>query len=50
MGVKGRMWSAIQKIMSHLYRSTILLEGEKLDSFNVEQGAAQGCSYLPHYF
>ena len=33
-----------RKCMSHLYRSAVLLEGEKSDSFSVEQGMAQGCS------
>ena len=41
MCVKGRMWHVIKKI----YESSILLlEGEKSDPFNVEQGVAQGCS------
>ena len=31
-------------------RSAVLLEGEKLDSFNVEQGVAQGCSLSSYYF
>ena len=30
--------------MSLLYRSAVLLEGEKSEVFNVEQGVAQGCS------
>ena len=28
----------------------VLLEGEKSDSFNVEQGVAQGCSLSPILF
>ena len=31
-------------------RSAVLLEGEKSDSFNVEQGVAQGCSLSPILF
>ena len=43
MGVKGRMWRVIKK-MYMSSRSAVLLEGEKSDSFNVDQGVAQGCS------
>ena len=43
MGVKGRMWRVIKK----MYRSAVLLEGEKSDLFHVEQGVAQGCSLSP---
>ena len=43
MGVKGRMWCVIKK-MYMSSRSAVLLEGEKSDLFNVEQGVAQGCS------
>ena len=39
MGVKGRMWRIIKKMS----RSAALLEGEKSNSFNVEQGVVQGC-------
>ena len=31
-------------------RSAVLLEGEKSDLFNVEQGMTQGCSLSPYYF
>ena len=48
MGVKGRMWRVIKMYMSS--RSAVFLEGEKLDSFNVEQGMAQGCSLFPILF
>ena len=37
------MWRVIKK-MYMSSRSTVLLEVEKSDSFNVEQGMAQGCS------
>ena len=37
MDVKGRMWR-------------VLLEGEKSDSFNIEQGMAQGCGLSPILF
>ena len=43
MSVKGRMWRVIKK-MYLSSRSAVFLEGEKSDSFNVEQGVAQGCS------
>ena len=32
------------------YRSAVLLEGEKSDLFNVEQGVAQDCSLSPILF
>ena len=31
-------------------RTAVLLEGEKLDPFNVEQGVAQSCSLSPILF
>ena len=49
MGVKGRMWRVIKK-MYMSSRNSVLLEGEKSDSFNVEQGVAQGCSLFPILF
>ena len=49
MGVKGRMWRVIKK-MYMSSRSEVLLEGEKSDSFNVDQGIAQGCSLSPILF
>ena len=49
MGIKGRVWHVIKK-MYELSRSGILLEGEKLDSFNVEQGMDQGFSLSPILF
>ena len=49
MGVKGRMWRVIKK-MYMLSRSAVLLEGKKSDSFNVEQGMAQGSSLSPNIF
>ena len=49
MGVKGRMWRVIKK-MYMSSRSAVLLEGEKSDSFNVDQGVAQGCSLSPILF
>ena len=49
MGVKGRMWRVIKK-MYMSSRNAVLLEGEKSDSFNVEQGVAQGCSLFPILF
>ena len=44
MGVGGRMWCVIKK-MYMSSRSAILLEGEKSDSFNVEQGVAHEFQY-----
>ena len=41
-GCRGRMYESS--------KSVVLLEGEKLDAFNVEQGVAQGCSLSPCYF
>ena len=49
MGVKGRMWRVIKK-MYMSSRSVVLLEGEKSDLFNVDQGVAQGCSLSPILF
>ena len=49
IGVKRRMWRVIKK-MYMSYRSAVLLEGEKSDSFNVDQGVAQGCSLSPTLF
>ena len=49
MGVKGRMWRVIKK-MYMSSKSVTLLEGEKSDLFNVEQGVAQGCSLSPMLF
>ena len=39
------MWRVIKKIYMSS-RSAVLLEGEKSDSLNVEQGMAQGCSLV----
>ena len=43
MGVKGRMWRVIKK-MYESSKIVALLEGEKSDTFTIEQGVAQGCS------
>ena len=40
----------IIKKMYMLSRSAVLLEGEKSNLFNVEQGVAQGCSLSPILF
>ena len=40
MGVKGRMWRVIKK-MYESSKSAVLLEGEKSDTFKIEQGVAQ---------
>ena len=47
--VKGRMWRVIKK-MYEVSKSAVLLEGEKLVTFNVEQGVAQGCILSPILF
>ena len=50
MGVKGRrMWHVIKKMYESSI-SAVILEGEKSDSFNVEQGVAQVVVYPPYYF
>ena len=49
MGVKGRMWHAIKKMYASS-KSVVLLEGEKSDTFTIEQGVAQGCSLSPILF
>ena len=49
MGVKGRMLRVIKKIYE-ASRSTVLLEGEKLAMFSIEQGVAHGCSLSPTLF
>ena len=49
MGVNGRMWRVINK-MYESSKSAVLLEGEKSDTFTIEQGVAQGCSLSPYYF
>ena len=49
MGVKGRMWRVIKK-MYESSKNVVLLEEEKLDTFKIEQGVAQGCSLSPILF
>ena len=48
-GVQGKMWRVI-KGMYESSRSAVLLEGEKSEVFDVEQGVAQGCSLSPILF
>ena len=43
MEVRGKLWCVIRR-MYDVSRNAVLLEGEKLASFSVEQGVAQGCS------
>ena len=43
MGVKGKMWRVV-KGMYEASKSAVLLDGEKSNMFNIEQGVAQGCS------
>ena len=45
MGARGKLWRVIRRIYD-VSRSAVLLEGEKLASFSVEQGVAQGCSLI----
>ena len=47
--MQGKMWRVI-KGMYESSRSAVLLEGEKLEVFNLEQGVAQGCSLSPILF
>ena len=49
MGVKGRMSHEIKK-MDESSKSVVLLMGEILDTFKVEQGVYQGCSLSPILF
>ena len=44
--MQGKMWRVI-KGMYESSRSAVLLEGEKSEVFDVEQGVAQGCSLSP---
>ena len=44
-----RMWSVIKK-MYESSKSMVLLEGEKFDTFKIEQGVAHGCSLPPILF
>ena len=46
-------WCAVKDVESHevnISRSAVLLEGEKSEVFNVEQGVAQGCNLFPILF
>ena len=49
MGVKGRMWRVIKR-MYESSKSPVLFEGEKSDTFKIEQGVAQGCNLSPILF
>ena len=49
MGVMGKVWRVIKQ-MYELSRSAVFLEGEKSDTFSLEQGVAQGCSLSPILF
>ena len=49
MGVRGKVWRVIKQ-MYEFSRSAVLLEGEKSDTFSLEQGVAQGCSLSPILF
>ena len=40
--MQGKMWRVIKGIYE-LSRSAVILEGEKSEVFDVEQGVAQGC-------
>ena len=42
MGARGKLWH-VNRRMYDVSRSVVLL-GEKLASFSVEQGVAQGCT------
>ena len=49
MGVKGKMWHVIKR-MFESSKTVALLEAEKSDVFNVEQGVALSCSLSPILF
>ena len=49
MGVRGKVWR-VTKQMCEFSRSAVLLEGEKSNTFSLEQGVAQGCSLSPILF
>ena len=49
----GMMIYGINNVIKKMYESSksgVLLEGEKLDMFTIEQGVAQGCSLSPILF
>ena len=45
-GVRGKMWRVIKRMYEYS-KSAVLLDGERLEAFGVEQGVAQGCSLSP---
>ena len=47
--MQGKMWRVIKGVYESS-RSAVLLEGEKWEVFNVEQGVAQRCSLSPILF
>ena len=47
--MKGKIWRVIKQ-MYESSKSSVLLEGERSDSFSVQQGVAQGCSLSPILF
>ena len=49
MGVRGKVWRVIKQ-MYEFSRSAVFLEGEKSDTFSLEQGVAQGCSLSPFIY
>ena len=49
MGVRGKVWRIIKQ-MHGFSRSAVLLEGEKSETFSLEQGVVQGCSLSPILF
>ena len=49
MGVRGKVWRVIKQ-MYEFSRSAVFFEGEKSDTFSLEQGVAQGCSLSPILF
>ena len=46
MSVQGKMWRVV-KGMYEASKRAVLLDGERSNVFNVEQGLAQGCSLSP---
>ena len=49
LGVRGRMWRVIKR-MYQVTKSSVLLDGEISNQFDISQGVAQGCSLSPILF
>ena len=47
-GIRGKTWRVIKR-MYESSKSAVLLDGERSEAFDVEQGVAQGCSLSPMF-